>query len=239
MKNLEQTIFDDESKRVDDFGALLILTATSIMLLALVDVGEAAGTLSGTFFALALAGASAATVMLALRASGVKRRWTRIVDVLVIVGAILLAVVLATDLFTNFDVGAVNDGRATAPVLYLVLTFLAPFVVVRRLIRQQEVTAKTLTGAVTAYLLIALSSNYLFLTVDALSTTPFFGDPQPSTSFMYFSLVTITTLGYGDLAPAAPWGRLTAASEAVIGQVFLVTFVALVVGMLVARRERP
>lgn len=237
MLDLEQKIFDDASPRVDDFAVLLLLTATTIILLSLVDVGEAAGTVAGTFFAIALAVASAATVMLAVRASGVKKRWTRLVDTLVIVSLLLLVLALVVDLFSSFDLDSAEDGRATAPVLYLVLTFIAPFLVVRRLIRQHQVSARTLTGAVTAYLLIALSFNYVFLTVDAFSTTPFFGDPQPSTSFMYFSLVTVTTLGYGDLAPAAPWGRLTAASEAVIGQVFLVTFVALVVGLLVQRRE--
>lgn len=238
MLDLERAIFDDASPRVDDFGMLLLLTATTIMLLALVDVGEAAGTVAGTFFALALAAASAATIMLAVRASGVKKRWTRVVDILMLISVATVVLALGLDLFTSFDLGADDDGRATAPVVYLVLTFLAPLLVVRRLVRQHEVTVRTLTGAVTAYLLIALSSNYVFLTVDSFSSTPFFGTVQPSTSFMYFSLVTITTLGYGDLAPAAPWGRLTAASEAVIGQVFLVTFVALVVGLLVQRRER-
>ena len=46
---------------------------------------------------------------------------------------------------------------------------------------------------------------------------------------MYFSLVTITTVGYGDFAAVTDLGRMAAASEAVLGQVFLVTFVALIV----------
>lgn len=236
MSDLERAIFDDSSAQVDRFGALLILTALTIVLLSLVDVGEAAGTADGTVFAIVLAVASATTVMLAMRAGGVARRWTRIVDILVVISVVLVVLVLLVDLFAGFDV-VNDDGRATAPVIYLVLTLLAPLVVVRRVVRHPDVTARTLAGAVTAYLLIALSFNYVFLTVDALASTPFFGDPEPSTAFMYFSLVTITTLGYGDLAPAAPWGRLMSASEAVIGQVFLVTFVALIVGLLVQRRK--
>jgi Ion channel len=237
VKHLEGLIFDDASSRVDAFGALLLLTATTIGLLTLVDVGEAAGTVVGTVFALLLAVASAATIVLALQASGVKRRITRMVAVLVAIGVVTVVLVLAIDLFAGYE-ATDPEARATAPIGYLVFTFVAPFVVVRRLIRQGEVTVKTLTGAVTAYLLIALSFNYVFLTVDSLASTPFFGTPEPTTSFMYFSLVTITTLGYGDLAPAPPWGRLTAAGEAVIGQVFLVTVVALVVGLLAQRRER-
>jgi Ion channel len=237
VKHLEQLIFDDASERVDGFGWLLVLTATTIGLLTLVDIGEAAGTVVGTFLALSLAIASAATIVLALQASGVKRRITRIVAVLVMVGVIGVVLVLALDLFTDYNLTD-PEARATAPVGYLVFTFVAPFVVVRRLARQGQVTVKTLTGAVTAYLLIALSFNYVFLTVDSFASTPFFGNPEPTTSFMYFSLVTITTLGYGDLVPAAPWGHLTASAEAVVGQVFLVTVVALVVGLLAQRRER-
>ena len=54
---------------------------------------------------------------------------------------------------------------------------------------------------------------------------------QPTTSFMYFSLVTITTLGYGDLSPAHEVGKFLATAEAVIGQVFLVTVVARLVSL--------
>jgi hypothetical protein len=55
---------------------------------------------------------------------------------------------------------------------------------------------------------------------------------------MYFSLVTITTLGYGDLAAVEPLGRLLTTIEAVIGQVYLVTFVAMIVGLMVEQRQR-
>ena len=53
---------------------------------------------------------------------------------------------------------------------------------------------------------------------------------------MYFSLSTITTTGYGDLTAASPFGRLLAMAEAVTGQVYLVTFVAMLVGLFAANR---
>jgi hypothetical protein len=48
---------------------------------------------------------------------------------------------------------------------------------------------------------------------------------------MYFSLSTITTVGYGDLTAITPFARLVATAEAVSGQVYLVTFVAMLVGL--------
>jgi len=48
--------------------------------------------------------------------------------------------------------------------------------------------------------------------------------------FVYFSYITITTTGYGDLTAASNFGRMLAASEALIGQLYLVSVVALLVG---------
>ena len=56
---------------------------------------------------------------------------------------------------------------------------------------------------------------------------------------MYFSLVTITTLGYGDLAAAEPFGRYLSTAEAVIGTVFLVTFVARLVALYGTEKPPP
>ena len=73
------------------------------------------------------------------------------------------------------------------------LSVLIPVVVVRRLLRHHRVTSATLLGAISAYLLIPLAFFHIFMAIDRWSPTPFFGEPQPSTSFMYFALVTVTT----------------------------------------------
>jgi voltage-gated potassium channel Kch len=55
---------------------------------------------------------------------------------------------------------------------------------------------------------------------------------------MYYSLVTLTTLGYGDFAAATDVGRFLSTTEAVVGQIFLVTFVASLVSMHTGRLAR-
>jgi voltage-gated potassium channel Kch len=67
-----------------------------------------------------------------------------------------------------------------------------------------------------------------------VSDTPFFAqNVGPGVmNFQYFSFITMTTVGYGDLTPATAWGQTLATMEAVIGQVFLVTVVALTVSNL-------
>ena len=115
---------------------------------------------------------------------------------------------------------------------------IAPVAVVRRVLLHKKTTIQTLIGAVTAYLLMAVAFTLIFLSLDGTQGSFFFGAEQPTTSFMYFSLVTITTTGYGDLAAVAPIGRMLATFEAVIGQVYLVTFVAMIVGRLVEQQAR-
>ncbi len=166
------------------------------------------------------------TLLLALRASGVARAWRLAADVLVgfMMAFALVGVALS---LAGADVEVTID-----PDLWVVLSLLAPVVIVRRLLQHEEVTARTLQGAISAYLLIPVAFQFVFHTVDALLPGGFFGSPKPPTAFMYFSLTTVTTVGYGDLAPASDVGRLLATVEALLGQVFLVTFVALLVGLL-------
>ena len=79
--------------------------------------------------------------------------------------------------------------------------------------------------------MLAVAYFFVFLTVGQWQGTFFTAPDQPSSSFMYFSLTTITTVGYGDLTAQTHLGRLLATSEAVVGQVYLVTFVAMIVGL--------
>jgi hypothetical protein len=168
------------------------------------------------------------TLLLAMRASGMRLKWRRVADVLVaivlafIVSGVVYGLVADTELFSR---------QATRPVTLLVLAALAPLVVVRRLLQHRTVTRGTLFGAISAFLLLPIAFYYGFLTVDGLQGSAFFGSVQPTTSFMYFSLTTITTVGYGDLTAVTPFARLVATAEAVSGQVYLVTFVAMLVGL--------
>ena len=56
-----------------------------------------------------------------------------------------------------------------------------------------------------------------------------------STRFTYYSLVTLTTLGYGDITPASTLARSFSAVEAIIGPVFLAVFIGRLVGVQVAQ----
>jgi hypothetical protein len=220
--------FDDRSPHVDRFGALLALTGATIVTLSLTGLARpGAGTagLAGTALTTVIVGG---TLLLALRASGVARGWRMAADVVVglMVALVLLGVIVV------WTVPGTDAEVTLGPEIWVVLSVLAPVVVVRRLLQHHDVTRRTLEGANSAYLLIPVAFQFVFLAVDDLLPGGFFGSPKPPTAFMYFSLTTVTTVGYGDLAPASDVGRLLATVEALLGQVFLVTFVALLVGLL-------
>jgi hypothetical protein len=113
----------------------------------------------------------------------------------------------------------------------LVITF-------QRIIRREPITADKVFAALTAYLFLGYGFSMAFGLFDAINDGSFFTEetePKPS-DFIYFSLITLTTVGYGDLTAGSKETRLLAAMEAVTGQLFLVSVVAILVGRLVAAK---
>lgn len=223
---LERALFDDAGRHVDRFGVLLMATVAAVVILSLVDVDASEGGVGAAIGIVAVSGLVGAMLVLSLRAAGLARRWRRPVEVLVTVGVVAIIFVALADLALGRDIA----GVARPSLLWLALALLAPIAVVRRILRHRRVTLSTLLGAVAAYLLIAVSFDFVYLTVEGYESEPFFGRPESTTRFMNFSLTTITTIGT-DITPGGDLGRLLAAAEVVIGQLFLVTLVAALVGM--------
>ena len=104
-----------------------------------------------------------------------------------------------------------------------------------------EVDASTIFAAVSVYFLLAYiwATGYALLelanpgsiTITALGTETSFDRIQNSGYLTYFSFVTLTTLGYGDVTPASDGARVLAVTEAALGQLFLVVLVARLVGL--------
>jgi uncharacterized membrane protein len=166
----------------------------------------------------------AITTWLALRASQIERRVPRYGLVL-----ISLAVLAGVGLGLS-DSG--DFARLVTVVLNAILIVVAPVAIIRRLLAHRVVDVETFFGAVCVYLMIAMFFATTYTLLALVTGEPFFAQDPPtvtSTDYLYFSLVTITTTGYGDLTAAGQVGRLMAMSEAVLGQLYLITVVAMVV----------
>ncbi|MEM9746033.1 MAG: ion channel [Actinomycetota bacterium] len=235
-ERVERRFFDDTSSSLDRFGALLFLTVISVGTLSLIDLEAISDDVVRGMASLVLSVTTGATLVLAFRAAGVVRRWRRVAEVVVIIAAVATVIALVVELASERDLATAQGTRPS--IAWVLIALISPFAVVHRLLQHRRVTVQTLAGAVSAYLLIAIAACYVFFSIDAFLDDGFFGEAGTrSHEFMYFSLVTITTLGYGDLSPVEPVARLAATGEAVIGQVYLVTFVAMVVGVFIQQRD--
>ena len=92
------------------------------------------------------------------------------------------------------------------------------------------------------YLLAALLWAFLYTFLELVDPASFnvdLSEPQGYLLvFQYYSFVTITTLGYGDITPVTEVAKAFSALEAVVGQLYLVVAVAWLVGMYVSRKSK-
>jgi hypothetical protein len=133
-------------------------------------------------------------------------------------------------------VGAIADRRgffATAAVLVVLLQAVAALAVLRAVITESKVGFRTILGAVSVYITLGLIFTFVYIAVDRIQSSPFFGVDQhlQSGDFLFFSTTTLTTTGYGNLVPAGQPGKIFAALEMLMGQIFLVTLIARLVSM--------
>jgi hypothetical protein len=227
IKGKEIILFDDKSKYLDRFGLVLALTVGSIILLSLVNVYQPEQAFGPRLFSTMATLTVGVTLLLALRAAGLAHRWMLPIDITISLIVIATAILVFTDNFLQAD----PTRKVSAPLILVVIAALAPLVVIRRLIQHRRVTRGTLFGAIAAYLLIPIAYFYVFIAVNDLQGFPFFGTEQASPTYMYFSLATLTTIGYGDVTSQSNVGHLLSTSEAIIGQIYLVSFVAMLVGL--------
>ena len=209
-----------ESPRfADSFGLVLVLLVISFFVIAAGGDNNAGRILSIIIFA--------TTTWLALRAAQVKRRILRFALAAIPVGT-LIAIFLIL-------VGSEDTATIVSKVLTILLVVVAPVAILRRLVEHPVISLNTFYGAVCVYLLIAMFFATTYGLIALLSGHQFFAQltmaPKntPAIDYLYFSFVTITTTGYGDLTAISGIGRMTAVLEAIFGQLYLITVVALVV----------
>jgi len=120
-------------------------------------------------------------------------------------------------------------------------------VVLREVFRPGTRAADAVVGALCGFVLILLVFMRVHGLIEAVNPDSYRTDAPPFSersdamlvaSFQYFSTVTLTTVGFGDIVPVAPAARLATGLEAMVGQLYLAVVIATLVGRVAAvRRE--
>lgn len=119
-------------------------------------------------------------------------------------------------------------------VLYLVFIGFCVIILMRRIFGAELVTGDTIRGGIAVYLLAGLAGGlfydlFLLYDPDALGTADI---GYSFSTAIYFSFVTMTTLGFGDITPKTPFLKTVVYLHATLGQLYLAVLVARLVGML-------
>lgn len=206
------------------FELLLLITLTSFVVQGMVPPSD-----TQQVVVTALAGAS---LMLAVHAAEYPQWALRTVTALAAV-AFTLSVV-------HTVAGAIGDGATE--LMNAALILIAPpsiaIGVIREIRANGQVQFPAVMGALSLYLLLGMLFGFVYGAIDRLGGAPFFSGGEAATGAraLYFSFTTLTTVGYGDLTARTDVGHTLSAFEALLGQIYLVTVVAAIVGNL--RRPR-
>jgi len=128
-------------------------------------------------------------------------------------------------------------------ILFLLCCVLATLLYI---FRSEQVTLDTIFAAVMTFLLLAFIYSLFYQFILALDPHAFkLPSPVPphpyrffQNDMIYFSLVTITTLGYGDIVPVTPVARMIGVVEAINGQFYVAILVAWLVGKFISQSLR-
>lgn len=137
-------------------------------------------------------------------------------------------------------VGALEGARthAVTAAIGALLVGMVAFLVTRDLLRRGRVNRESVYGALSLYVLLGMLFGFVYMFIADVTDAAFFarGDDGTSGEHLYYSFVAISTTGFGDLSPATGVGRALTVLEIVLGQLYLVTVVAVLVTTAADRR---
>ena len=136
-----------------------------------------------------------------------------------------------------------SAARLWSDALSVVLLALLAALVLSQVLRKGPVTPYRIQGAIVVYLLLGFAWSAAYELVAGLIPRAFqlpeslAAGGRATYGLVYFSFITLTTTGYGDVTPAHPVTRSLAVAEALTGQLYLAILIARLVSLRISSRE--
>ena len=210
-----------DGEPAERFGRLLLIIIAGFLLSGL----------GGTWATTSTAVLNGVLVVIAFRNTGLRSLLPRTEALVVLVAFAIVAI------FVRIVADETSNWQALASFLQALVLLSLIIGLLRAVLHHHVVTIQTIVGAVAAYMLIGLMFGWIFLGIDTLDDAQLSLDSTDTAAFPEFSFITLTTLGYGNQVPTAAFAARIAVIEAVLGQVFLATFVARLVSLYGRRRD--
>ena len=174
-----------------------------------------------------------AAVVLALHAAPLS---PRLVAWATAAALVLLALSVVQAVFGGIGEGA---ARAMNAALVAVGPPAIAYGVLHDLRTTRHVGLQSVLGVLSLYILVGMLFAFVYGAIDLLADESFFAGVETATvsECLYFSFITLTTVGYGDLSASSDLGHTLSIFEALIGQIYLVTVVSVLVSDWVVRGE--
>lgn len=126
-------------------------------------------------------------------------------------------------------------------LIYITFYFMLFVELIRLITRADQVTINVILGAVCGYLTLAVVMIFSFLLLETLQPNSFNGIaglsvPAMYTKFSYFSMITLTTIGYGDITPSTEPAMLLSSFYGIVGQFYMVALVGIIISRYSGRK---
>ena len=145
--------------------------------------------------------------------------------IVLIMGMIALALMWLKPFLPDWNV------ELCVKILLAFYFLLIAIIILKSVLQNEKVTWEKISAALCVYLLIGIVWAFFYSIADALDAESFKLEQNTFSPFVYFSMITLTSVGYGDIVPITPLARSLAFVEAITGQIYLTVLVSRLVSL--------
>ena len=143
------------------------------------------------------------------------------------------------NVIASFEIKELEDeGKLILLFLYAIFFFMAIVIIIKKISSRKVVTVDMIKGGISVYFLLGLFWAILYRIVVTFNPDALSNMHNVDFDIFYYSFTTLTTLGYGDIAPVGTYAKILAILEAITGPVYLAIFVAQLIGLNIAQKMK-